>query len=67
MLQAVFIKQDGSISSDDSVGEFINLDEDKYTTVKDCGTVRFCIYRYYHLYEIEDFAKFEQRDVFYLT
>lgn len=37
MLQAVFINQKGDIISDDSVGIFIPLDDDKYATLTDCG------------------------------
>ena len=39
MLQAVFIDQKGDIISDDSVGIFIPLDDDKYATLTDCGGV----------------------------
>ena len=39
MLQAVFINQKGDIISDDSVGIFIPLDDDKYATLTDCGGV----------------------------
>ena len=35
MLQAVFIDQKGDIISDDSVGIFIPLDDDKYATLTD--------------------------------
>jgi hypothetical protein len=39
MLQAVFIDQKRDIISDDSVGIFIPLDDDKYATLTDCGGV----------------------------
>ena len=39
MLQAVFIDQKGDIISDDSVGIFIPLDDDKYAALTDCGGV----------------------------
>lgn len=37
MLQAITIDKDGEIKSDSSVGIFTNLDDNKYSTINECG------------------------------